>query len=353
MEVSNLIKSGLSALTKPTRTRNAPLHLQVEPTSRCNLGCYFCSRLNSVKDGKGSDMLLENFNSLLEDVKPLRVTFAGRGEPLLSPNLPKMIGLVKKNGAKSIVTTNFTVGDKYAEKLVSEHLDILRISIDAATPQVYKKIRGRDFFERIIRGIKTVNRAKKNNGSGHPSIGFEFVMTQDNIHQVKDVVLLAGELGIARINFRPLGLVGIEDRKDMLMGLASKDEFKRLLGRARVRSEDFGVKTNLDLLLKDINFYWNRYENRLPPKPIGCLYLWLQIFVSAEGEVSPCCALFMDEGVSMGNVFKNGFEAVWNGERFKEFRQQMKAGQVPYQSCKVCIPKDLTWVVKKIKLLKS
>lgn len=353
MGVSKLIKSGFSALTKPLEALDRPVHLQVEPTSRCNLNCYFCSRLNSILDGKGADMDLDNFRTLVEVVKPLRVTFAGRGEPLMNPDIIKMIEIVKVNGAKSIITSNFTVGERYAEELVAKKHDILRISIDSATPEVYKKIRGRDFFERIIRGIEKVNKAKKAAGSKYPAIGFEFVMTQDNIDQVEALVELSAGLEIHHINFRALGLVGIEDRDEMLMGRSSKDEFVKLLTRASKRSETLGVATNLKTLLENFDFYWNRYTKTAPPKVMGCLYLWLQLFVSAEGEVAPCCALFMDEGVSMGNVFENGFDTVWNGKKFKEFRRQMKAGESPYKSCKVCIPKNLNWIYKKVKLIRA
>lgn len=297
-------------------------------------------------------MEMENFISLLRDIKPQRVTFAGRGEPLLNRNIVEMVDLVKKSGAKAVITSNFTTGERHAEELVLKHLDSLRISIDAATPDVYEKIRGKDLFDRIIKGIELVNNKKKSNGYNHPFVGFEFVMTQDNIHQVRDVVELAGKLEIDHINFRALGLVGIEDRNETIMGDAEKGNYKKLLTEAGIKSEELKVKTNIQNLMQNLDFYWNRYNDGASTKPIGCLYLWLQIFVSAEGEITPCCALFMDEGVTMGNVFKNGFDSVWNGEKFKEFRNQMKIGNVPYKSCNVCIPKDLNWIYKKVKLVK-
>lgn len=353
MKIGKFLKGGISALVKPVEAFERPLHLQVEPTSRCNLNCYFCSRLKSVLDGKGIDMDLDNFKRLLGDVRPIRVTFAGRGEPLMNKNIIRMIELVKGAGAKSIITTNFTVGERYAKELVSSGHDILRISIDAATPEVYEKIRGRDYFEKIVSGIKLINEAKKTTGSVLPSVGFEFVMTQDNIHQVEELVDLSASLKIDKINFRALGLVGIEDKVQELMGRANKEKFRELLVRANKKSDTLGIKTNLPTLVKDLDFYWNRYSKSKPSKVMGCLYLWLQLFVSAEGEVAPCCALFMDEGVSMGNVFKEGFDSVWNGERFKEFRHQMKAGESPYNSCQVCIPKSMSWIYKKIKLIRS
>jgi hypothetical protein len=43
----------------------------------------------------------------------------------------------------------------------------------------------------------------------------------------------------------------------------------------------------------------------------------------------------------MGNVFKERFENIWNGNRYMTLRQEFKTGQRPFSVCKTCIPKDM------------
>jgi radical SAM protein with 4Fe4S-binding SPASM domain len=350
----NDIKAALAIINKPLKAYNKPVHLQVEPTKNCNLRCCFCSRENFVsKNSKENNMSIENFKYIFNETLPRRVTFAGAGEPFLNWETIDMIEYAHKGGAETIVTTNFTTGRSIAEKIVNSGLNSLRISIDAATSETYEKIRGRPFHQKILDGIKLVAEAKERLRSKTPDMGFEIVLNNDNLSEITDIVRLAKECGVGRVNFRPLGLVGIEKKKDVLMDGVTYDEYLKLLKNAKVIGEDLGVATNAKDVIQDMPVFWKRYTKdgtNFSPK---CLYLWLQVFVSSEGEVTPCCALYMDDRVSMGNAFKEGFETVWNGKKYRKFRSHCKSRSMPYDSCKQCIPRDLSYIIKKVRFLKG
>ena len=160
--VANFLKAGLSVMTRPKKVSNTPLHLQIEPTTYCNLKCSFCVREKNVF--KPQHMTFEKFKEVFDQVKPIRVTFAGDGEPTLCPDIFQMLEYVNEQGAKGIVTSNGTLGDTIAEKIVESGLWALRISIDAATAQTYVKMRHADFHDRIIEGIRAIQRIKKERG---------------------------------------------------------------------------------------------------------------------------------------------------------------------------------------------
>ncbi|MBI2114386.1 MAG: hypothetical protein HYT85_04790 [candidate division NC10 bacterium] len=95
-----MINEGLALLSMVRQSAtalNRPLHLQVEPTSRCNLSCSFCSRLLSVR--KGGDMPLGKFKEIFDAVKPRRTTWAGRGEPLLARDIGSFPDLHRRGHA--------------------------------------------------------------------------------------------------------------------------------------------------------------------------------------------------------------------------------------------------------------
>ena len=347
----NFVKAVLSVIGKTTIARNRPFHLQVEPTSACNLLCNFCSRDNTVLQGK--QMNFETFRELFDQIKPARVTWAGRGEPLLCKDLPEMVSYAHNNGAKTVITTNFTLGKQKALQLIEAGIDDLRISIDTPNPETYKVIRGKDLHQQVLEGIEEVNKIKKSKNLSKPSVGFEIVSTGRNIAEGPDILKLAGKYQVNRVDFRPLGLIGVEEkREDLLYGLNYKD-FLKILLEIKKTSENIKMPTNIDHLIKSFPFIWQRYTGEAK-RTTNCIYLWLQVYVNVDGEITPCCALNMDDKISMGNVIKEGFLTVWNGEKYKSFRKDSTAtGKLlPYESCNQCLTGKLWQTVRRAKFLK-
>ncbi len=338
--------AGLAILKRPVIARNLPLHLQVEPTNRCNLQCVFCSREKYL--GNLVSLSLGRYRDLLSEVRPKRVTFSGVGEPMLNPNLPDMVVLAYKKGCSTVITTNFVKGEELAEELVRSGLTGLRVSLDGATPETYKAIRGADFHEKILKGIRRVNDYKKRLGKDTPGIGLEFVVQGRNLKEMPKMIKLARENGVNNVNFRPLNVIGTEEKEALLRAGLVYEEYERTIKETFKLSKELSVKTNLSVLLEDLQFYWNGYS-KIEDSSNGkvCLHLWLQAFVSSSGELTPCCALQMDEGVSMGNVFSSSFEMVWNSQKYIEFRKRFREGKVTYKSCRTCYRMDFPTLIRK------
>jgi len=73
-----------------------------------------------------------------------------------------------------------------------------------------------------------------------------------------------------------------------------------------------------------------------PPKSIPrCLQPWEYVFIRANGDIAPCCAVFGSEnGAVMGNLLEQDFEEIWRGEPFREFRGTSASGTNAW--CRVC-----------------
>lgn len=332
----NFVKAGVGVLLRPQKAFNKPVHLQIEPTTVCNLKCTFCVREKNVFRPKS--ISIEKFQGVFDQVQPARVTFAGDGEPTLAPDIWKMVAYASEHGAKTIVTSNWTIGPRIAETALDAGLSALRVSIDAATASTYVAMRKADYHNTIVDGIRVLQRLKQERGLTTPDVGFEFVMGRDNIHEMNSVIDLAVDLGLCRVNFRPLNLVGIEDREEELLEGLTRQQYKEALESANAYAKKHGMASNLDEVVSLLPFYEVRYTDDFNPekKSPDCIYPWVQVYVSVDGLVTPCCALQMDERVSLGNMFEEGFDAVWNGKAYRKMRKDVVKHQVEFKSCVTC-----------------
>lgn len=89
-------------------------------------------------------------------VKPI-IKIIGLGEPLLNPNVVSMVKHAKSNGLTVEVVSNFTLADlNLLESLVESQLDYLGVSMVAASPQVFERIRAGAKFEDVINNVKEI-----------------------------------------------------------------------------------------------------------------------------------------------------------------------------------------------------
>ena len=142
-----MFRTGLTLLRKPLAVSTKPLHFQLEPATGCNLACQTCQVPRSEER---CNVTLEQFKRIFDEIQPIKVALSGAGEPFLNPDLIDIIRYAKECGASVLTTTNFTLATRKLEAIVESGLDLIKISLDAASPETYHHIRGRDFYNRII-----------------------------------------------------------------------------------------------------------------------------------------------------------------------------------------------------------
>jgi radical SAM protein with 4Fe4S-binding SPASM domain len=71
----------------------------------------------------------------------------------------------------------------------------------------------------------------------------------------------------------------------------------------------------------------------------GCQRPWTLAYVTANGNVLPCCIspwVAKDyRGLILGNAFTERFEAIWDGERYQRFRTDFES-DTPPDPCRGC-----------------
>jgi radical SAM protein with 4Fe4S-binding SPASM domain len=64
-------------------------------------------------------------------------------------------------------------------------------------------------------------------------------------------------------------------------------------------------------------------------KDFGCTAVWSVMHVGPHGDVFPCYSY------NMGNVREMTVQQIWNGERYRDFRRELKAAGV-FPGCVGC-----------------
>ena len=70
-----------------------------------------------------------------------------------------------------------------------------------------------------------------------------------------------------------------------------------------------------------------------------CLVPWFSTYITAKGKVLPCCFL-TDEDHVLGNIHEADFQTIWNGEKYQEFRRQLREGRGELTGCRTCPRND-------------
>jgi radical SAM protein with 4Fe4S-binding SPASM domain len=66
-----------------------------------------------------------------------------------------------------------------------------------------------------------------------------------------------------------------------------------------------------------------------------CTWPWDGIYLTARGEMLPCCMVGTPDRACLGTVGESSIEAVWNGTPAQAFRAAL-AGDTPPQICRSC-----------------
>ena len=109
----------------------------------------------------------------------------GTGEPFLAKHLPAYIEKAKEIGYEYIFITTNGAGaiPSRAEAVLKAGLDSIKFSIHAGTRETYKKIHGKDDFEKVIENLKWVSEFRKSSGLNF-RIYVTMVQTKANFNEV-------------------------------------------------------------------------------------------------------------------------------------------------------------------------
>ena len=124
-----------------------------EVTLDCILDCVFCSQ-KPVKNPKSTYRSIGDFKKVLEEFPEADIVMFTGGEPLLHPEILKMIKLAKKKVPEVCMETNGVLLAEMAGKLKKAGVDSVYVSIHSCDSEIEKKITGKDVLQEKLRGME-------------------------------------------------------------------------------------------------------------------------------------------------------------------------------------------------------
>jgi MoaA/NifB/PqqE/SkfB family radical SAM enzyme len=327
----------------PTRTSSAtapPVCLYLEVTNRCNLLCETCPRTFEELEPP-ADMDFELFQRIVDQVPNLqRAVLHGVGEPMLVRGLPRMIRYLKARGVYVLFNTNGTVlNRRHAEILVSAGLDELRVSLDAADAATYEKVRGRNYFDRIVKNLRGFVAYQAEAGAELPRLSLWLTGMQETISSLPQFVSLAAGLGIGTVYLQRL-VFDDTGRGLARPGEALFDQTRDADNTAIQTAIALGATLGVRLDASGASEPSLSVQRGGVDKPWSlCRRPWSLMYFTAHGRALPCCiAPFSARGYenyTLGDARPQTLDEIFNGPAYQKFREEL-LGDRPPLPCRNC-----------------
>jgi MoaA/NifB/PqqE/SkfB family radical SAM enzyme len=316
-----------------------PRSLYIETTNRCDSKCQTCIRtFNTLEPPK--DLTLAELQRIVAPFPLLdRVVLHGIGEPLLNRDLFAMIAYLKTRNATVLFNSDaISLTPARAEQLIDSGLDEFRISMDAARRETYTKIRGVDQFQRVVRNVHYLTALQQQRGCRTPRVSLWFTAIQTNLDELPDFVRLAAKIGVPEVNVQRLVFYGqgLAVQEQSLHRKLRKQQQDRIT-EAENLARSFAIVFKASGATTPLN---SLNGGDLEQRPwSGCQRPWALSYITANGNVLPCCISPWTAkdygGLILGNVFTEDFARIWNGERYQQFRRDFET-DVPPDPCRGC-----------------
>jgi len=273
---------------------NTLITAEIDMTNNCNSNCPYCvgGRVNreslTLKEAKNYISQIKNFG-----VKG--IIFTGGGEPTLNPATPAVVKYSRKIGLDVGFITNGLIMTDEIVKTILENCVWCRVSLDAGTPEMYKKTHGQgeEFFNKVLINIKKLAKAKKGSGSDC-TIGVGYLTGKDTISGMKDFARIASTLGVDYAQFRPYH----NDFTDIL------EEFKKC---KKYETRNFKIVASVQK--------YSRFKDKVKRPYNKCYGVNFCTVICADGTVQTCCHTRGKEKYALGNLKKESFKKIWKNRQ--------------------------------------
>jgi radical SAM protein with 4Fe4S-binding SPASM domain len=287
-----------------------PISYSIEPTNHCNLKCPECpSGLGALTRPLGL-LNLDDFKIWIDQIKDtgFYVQLFFQGEPYINKHLPEMIKYVQKNNIYVSISTNgHFVNEKNVDYVLENAPDKLIYSVDGLDEESYQKYRVGVTFKQAETGLRLLVKRKIELKKKNPFIEFQFIVMEQNEHQLDDVKKYCDEVHVDKLVFKTMQISTYENA---LKFLPNNPKYRRYI----VKDGQFSIKNKL----KD-----------------HCFALWRTSVITWDGKVVPCC-FDKDAGYTFGILNGTMFSEIWTSDAYQKFRSSVLANRKQNSICTNC-----------------
>ena len=281
-----------------------PFTVSFELVNRCNLKCIMCYTDHHKKTKTTLD--LNSIENILKecDENNLPAAVIGMGaEALLYKDVKKVVSLCKKYNVMDVFfgTNGTLLKPEVSKFLIESKVARLEVSLDAASSDAYKKIRGKDELLKVEENVKNFLKIRKEMNSKLPLLRLCFCVQKENVTEVEEFKNKWTNMGVDYIDFQNM--------------------------------VDFsGVGPTID---EDKEWKAPPIES-LKDEEIHCSYPFNSLHVWSDGAITPCCTYY-GKALVMGNTKEDKLKDVWNSKKLNNLRKELKDKKTLNSVCRTCL----------------
>jgi radical SAM protein with 4Fe4S-binding SPASM domain len=288
-----------------TRAR-APYKADIALTYGCNNSCSHC--YNAPTHMGMASLAVDDWKQVFGILKQKgvpHIIFTG-GEATLHPDLPELVRFVDGQGQVAGLNSNGRRFSQmsFVETMRKAGLNHLQITLASHIARVHDEINGVSAFSQTVKGIE-------NSLAGGIHTITNTTIMQKNRGHVEEIIDFLFALGIR--TFAMNGMIysggGYCDPNAI-----PEEELPSILIRIRDRARE-----------RQMKFLWYTPTEYCRMNPVEleigakrCNAAEYSICVEPNGDVLPCQSFY----VSAGNILRDSWEQIWNGELFRSFRDR-------------------------------
>jgi len=287
-----------------------PITWEFSLTNRCNNRCPSCYGWQEKTVHNDESQNTIPFEKAIEIVNQLAdfgargIMVTGGGEPTLHPNSMEVLKHIKSVGIDVGLITNGLLLHKIDINAILENATWCRISLDAGTPEMYKRVHGlgEEEYNQVVSNIKLLTDEKKKLNS-ECTIGVGYLTRKDTLEGMEDYAKISSTLGLDYATYRPF-------HRDMT---PIDEELKKA---KKHETETFKVLSSE----QKYNFMKNG-DFRSYPKCVCHSFIG---DIGADARVYLCDHMEGNPNYCLGDLNKNTLKEIWSSEQRKEVIKKLK-----------------------------
>lgn len=252
-----------------------------------------------------------------------------------------MVRYLKSRGAYVLFNTNGTLlTAKKGRELADSGLDELRVSLDAADAKTFLIVRGRDYFNRIVRNVRAFREMQVREGLALPKVSLWLTGLKETLEQLPAFVKVAREIGVSEVHLQRLvyfdeAAIGLARPDQALFERLDKEEAAHLDAAAEL-ARSYGMLFSASGAAEP-EASLKRPDDRNPWSL--CRRPWTTMYFTANGRALPCCiAPFSQRGYenyTLGDATQDTLREIWNSPAYQSFRAKLQS-DTPAKACNNC-----------------
>lgn len=193
----NTYKNIISSRYINTPIREVPF-LYLNAVDRCNSKCITCPIWKN--DSRHQELSVKDYSKIAVSAKKLNtkvISLAG-GEPTLRSDLEDIIRVFKDHDFKVHINTNaISLTKKRIKGLADAGLDMIYVSIDSISSDLYQKIRGVNALENVLNSVRYIK------DETNLFLGINYVVSSLNFKEIIPFTKKMIELSPDKVQFIP------------------------------------------------------------------------------------------------------------------------------------------------------